>query len=217
MAVYATDADVYRQGIPSGALLKPARVAASADATGNTITLAAHGLELDDAITFTVDEGGVLPAPLATATVYYAIPVSGSDSLFQVATSEGGAAVNLTTAGTAVFRVAVPLSPALAALRETYSRWVDGLAIGHTVPFESPYPAWATHLVAIRTAAQAARMLGLSGERATRIFEAEAMAIADGMRLAKGPTLRDDAATAGSNLAVGRSVSTTTRDTEALP
>ena len=217
MAVYATDADVYRQGIPSGALLKPARVAASADATGNTITLGAHGLELDDPITFVVDEGGVLPAPLTVATVYYAIPVSGSDSLFQVAATSGGAAVNLTTAGTAVFRVAVPLAPALEALRETYSRWVDGLAIGHAVPFEAPYPAWATHLVAIRTAAQAARMLGLSGDRSARLFEAEQMAIADGLRLAKGPTLRDDAATAGANLAVGRSVSTTTRDEEALP
>lgn len=200
-ASYATRDDVYLQGLPRGSLVQRARLVASVDVGADTLELEGHGLSAGTAVQLQVDDGGSLPAPLAVATVYYALPVEDSESLLQLEASVGGGALNLTTTGTDPFGLFVPLGPALDNLLEVYSRWLDSLVIGHEVPFEAPYPAWVTHVVAVRTAAQAARMLGL-GSQGDGIYEAERLAIADAMRMAKGPTLRDAAATGPANRAV---------------
>lgn len=215
MVAYATREDVYKHGLPRGAVIGRARPVASVDAASNRLALEGHGLSTDTAIQFVADDGGSLPTPLSAATVYYARPVSGSDSLFEVAASEGGAAVDLTTAGTLPFSMLVPVGPQLDALLEVYSRWVDGKAIGHEVPFTSPYPAWVTHAVAVRAAAHAARVAGLGGQ-AERLFEAETMLLRDIDAMAKGVPLRDAAATERRNLAVGRTPSATRRGEELI-
>ena len=197
---YATRDDVYRQGVPRGALVSRGRVVGAVDTSANTLELEGHGLEAGTAVQFRADSGGSLPSPLSASGVYYALPVSGSDSLFRLEASVGGGAIDITSGGASPFMLVVPLGPSLDALLEVYSRWVDSLVIAHTVPFVAPYPAWVRHCVAVRTAAQAARMLGL-GSQAEQIFEAERMAIADAMRLAKGPPTRDAAATSPANRA----------------
>lgn len=201
MTSYCTREDVYRQGVPRGALVSRGRLVESVDVNADTLELEGHGLGNGTVVQLRAADGGALPAPLSASTVYYALPVSGSDSLLQLSATEGGAAIGLTSSGAAPFMLFVPLGPMLDDLIEVYSRWLDSLVIGHTVPFEEPIPAWVRHCTAVRTAAHASRVLGL-GSQTEQIFEAERMAIADAMRLAKGPTLRDAAATGPANRAV---------------
>ncbi len=210
MVAYATSSDVYGIGVPPGALSFPARLVEAADATGNTLELNGHALATDTAIQFTADDDGLLPAPLALATVYYARPVAGSDSLLQVAATAGGAAINLTTAGTAPFRLVRSVAASIASECDSHSRWVDSLLTGHVVPLTAPYPAWVVAVVAKRAARSLIRMLGLGGLQHV-IDEADSVE-RDVLRMARsGLSLRDSAATASANLTTGASPTTTGR------
>lgn len=71
--------------------------AVTANSTNDTIALASHGLHTDDPLQF---GGTTVPAPLVAATTYY-LKYSNSN-VFQVAATPGGAAIDLTTNGTAV-------------------------------------------------------------------------------------------------------------------
>lgn len=199
MVAYATREDVYQQGLPRGALIGRARAVASADPSSNRFTAEGHGLVMDTPVQFVAEDGGALPTGVTTATVYYARPVADSDSLFEVSATEGGAAVDISTTGTQPFGLIVPIGPAMDQLLETYSRWLDGKCIAHEVPFESPFPAVATHIVAVRTAAHAARIAGL-GAQGDRLYEAETILLRDVDAMVRGVPLRDEAATAPANL-----------------
>lgn len=75
----------------------------SADAATDRLTLADHGLVDGQEISFSSTTGG-LPTGLALATPYY---VRDSDrNSFKLAGSVGGAAIDLTTAGTGVHTIA---------------------------------------------------------------------------------------------------------------
>lgn len=65
------------------------------DTSGETITEIAHGLVNGDEVTFTTT--GTLPAGLSTGTTYYV--VGKTDDTFQVSTTFGGSAVNITDQG----------------------------------------------------------------------------------------------------------------------
>lgn len=200
MTVYATRDDVYRQGVPRGALVSRGRVVESVDVSANVLELEGHGLEEGTPVQLRAGDGGSLPAPLSPSTVYFASPVADSDSLLALSATAGGSVIDLTSAGAPPFMLTIPLGPMLDDLLEVYSRWLDSLLVAHEVPLTPPVPAWVRHCVAIRTAAHAARVLGL-GTQAEQIFEAERMAISDAMRLGKGTPMRDAAATGPANRA----------------
>lgn len=201
MAAYATVEDVFRQGLLRGSVGQKARFVASVNTTSDRLEIGNHGLALNTPIQFQVKGDAVLPSPLAVGTVYYAKPVADSDSLFEVAAAPNGSAIDLTTAGSGAFAVFTSVNLILEPLLETYSRWFDGKLIGHQVPLTAPYPAVATHVVAVRTAAHAARMLGL-GADAERLYEAETLLLQDIAALARGVPLRDERATPPANAAV---------------
>lgn len=135
MSLYCSAADLHDHGLPPGAIPNEARLAAEVDTTADTITLNDHGLDAGDTVKFRAGAGGTLPTPLLSATRYYALPVD--ESIFQVAASEGGPPINLTTAGSNVL-VLAPL-PTLKAI-EWASRIIDDLVPAHAVPFLSPVP-----------------------------------------------------------------------------
>ncbi len=75
-------------------------IAFTADATTNLFTTSiSHNFLNLDSVEF-VNTGGALPAPLAAGTDYWVIYVS--QTTFKVSTIKGGAALDLTTAGTGV-------------------------------------------------------------------------------------------------------------------
>lgn len=196
---YCTLTDVYRQGFPRGSVANGARKITRVDTALDRLELGNHGFEADQAVQLHTWGDAALPAPLSTGVVYYAQPVTDSDSLFQLSLTSGGAAIDLTTEGSGAFGVYVSINEMLLDLIETYSTWFDGKLTGHQVPLTEPYPSVAVHVVAVRTAAHATRVLKL-GKDNDPIFEAERLLLSDIPALARGVPLRDERATAPANL-----------------
>lgn len=195
---YTTRQLVLGSGVPRGALVRPAREVAAVDATANVLELQGHGLSDGDAIEFTVDGPGVLPAPLALVTVYYAKLITLADqstdeNRFQVASIPGGVAIDLTDAGTAPFALVVPIGPLIDLVGEMYSRICDQKLPADAVPLAAPYPAWVVQLVTIRTAIEVTARLGR--EVAPSMKDRETDAWRDFLTmLESGAPLRGDAA-----------------------
>lgn len=217
MVAYATREDVYLAGLPRGSVGQRARAVASVDATANTLEVAGHGLAEETPVQLQVDASSTLPAPLSASTVYYAKLVTDSDSLLQLAATPGGAAINLTNVGAGSLRLFVPIGQVMDRQLEVYSRWFDGKAIAHGVPFESPYPIEATNSVAIRTGAHVARLIGL-GREGEKLYEQEALLLRDIDPLVRGMRIRDAAVTtASSNLARGSTPGTSAVSSQVIP
>lgn len=196
---YATRSDVMGTGVPRGALVRPSREIARADATSNALELEGHGLADDDPVTFQVDADGVLPAPLSLGVTYFAKVVD--EDRFQVSTTEGGPAIDLTTVGTAPFSLVVPIGPMIDKYNEIYSRWADRKCIAHVVPFTAPFPTEIVNIVALRTALKVVAVLGRSMPNLEKQKDDE---MADFLSFATTP-LRDARATAPANVAIARS------------
>lgn len=99
---------------------------AVADATADDITVTAHGYTDGDQVFFTAT---TLPGGLAADTRYWVINATAND--FQVAATEGGAAIDITSAGTAVqVARAGSLTWALAAKAGKEAVEVAGKAVG---------------------------------------------------------------------------------------
>ncbi len=195
---YATRDDLLAHGLPAGVLVEPARVVSAADATTNRLTIEAHMFTADKPVQLRADPGGSLPAPLSESTVYYARPVSGSESLLELAATPGGATINLTTAGAAPFSIVETLGPKIDACLEEASRRVDMHLPAHSVPLEAPYPSVVVAIVAKLAAEDLIGRLGLS---IPAISDRARIAAAMLANLARGLPLRDSRATAPSNLA----------------
>jgi hypothetical protein len=79
----------------------------TADATANDVQSVAHGLALDDRIVFEVVEGLSVPTGLTAGTLYYVISTGLTTDAFRVATTSGGAAVDITGTGSSIWRKVV--------------------------------------------------------------------------------------------------------------
>jgi len=200
MVAYATRADVYKYGLPRGMLANPGRLCASALASTDAFELDGHGFETDDPIIFRAEAGGLLPSPLVAGTTYYAIRVN--DQFFKAASVAAGSAVDLLNDGEAVV-VATPLP--FDDVLEFYSRFVDPFLPAHAVPLEDPFPVTVTAIVAELTAK---KLLLIAGQKSEGMAETELAAKAQLERWAKAIPLRDERATAPTNLAVAESAYT---------
>ena len=130
--LYCTRADVTSR-LPPGAITSPTGILASCLASSDVLTYDGHGLETGDAVTVRAADAGTLSAPLAVGTTYYAIRVS--NAAFQLAATNGGAAINITSNGVEMI---VTREPRFDDLIEFVSRWADGLLVAHAVPLTAP-------------------------------------------------------------------------------
>lgn len=146
-SAYCSSADVY-QAFPPGSFPNPGRLVADVETATEIMTLDGHGFAEDAALVFRAESGGSLPAPLVAGTTYYAIPLG--DSTFSVAASAGGAAIDLTTAGSSIV---VTGSLPWDAVIEEASAIIDDVLIAQAVPLD-PVPA-----IVKRVAAQLAGRL----------------------------------------------------------
>jgi len=87
------------------------RAFASDDVTTEAIKVAAHGLATDDRVAFFAGPNGSLPAGITEGTVYFVRSGSTTDT-FTVATTSGGAAVNVTAMGVGLVAKIKPLTVA---------------------------------------------------------------------------------------------------------
>jgi hypothetical protein len=201
--LYCTRRDVNRW-IPSGEITGWSRLAASALASNDTITLDGHGLETDDEVTVRAAEGGALPVPLVEGTVYYAI--RGSNATFQLAATAGGAAINITADGESVV---VVKQPPFDDVIEYYSRWIDTLIPAHLVPLTEPIHPLVKGLCAELSAK---KLLNLDGKSSEIVNQSELAAKAQLERLVKGLPLRGAEVTASANKAVTATITSATSD-----
>ena len=80
----------------------------SGDLAGNTIQSPAHGLSAGNSVVFWASSGAGLPAPLAVGTIYYVIAAGLTTDVFEVSTTSGGSAVDITAIGDGEFQTIVP-------------------------------------------------------------------------------------------------------------
>jgi hypothetical protein len=208
--LYCSRRDVNRW-LPSGEITGSSRLAASAIASNDTITLDGHGFETDDEVTVRAVEGGSLPAPLVADTTYYAIRLT--NAAFKLAATAGGAAIDITADGDSVL---VLRPPPFDDVIEYYSRWADTF-IPHLAPLEAPIHPLVKGIVA-QLSAKA--LLNLDGKSSEIVNQAELAAKAQLERFAKGVPLRGATATSSANKAVSStSVSSDPRGwgTDTLP
>lgn len=86
-----------------------------ANATGDTLTgNIAHTLVADDRVAFVPVANGSLPAGLSATTLYFVRATGLTATAFTVATTSGGAAVDITADGQAVFGKTTPQTFSLA-------------------------------------------------------------------------------------------------------
>ncbi len=123
---YCAASDLYDFGMPRGAATNPGHLIASVSAGANTLELDQHGFAAGNPVLFRAEAGGSLPSPLVEGTTYYAIPVT--ESTFSVAATDGGAAIDLTTAGSRILVIApLPVTQAIA----WASRIIDDMLPAH--------------------------------------------------------------------------------------
>jgi hypothetical protein len=82
----------------------------TSDVAGNTIQSPAHGLTTNDQVRVEQFPGDTpLPAGLAEDTTYFVIATGLTADVFEVSTTQGGAAVDITAAGRALVHKVVPV------------------------------------------------------------------------------------------------------------
>jgi hypothetical protein len=82
-----------------------AEVRAGSDVTNNDVQSVAHGLATDNRVVFEALEGLTIPAGLTAGTLYFVIATGLTTDAFRVATTSGGAAIDITAAGSALWRL----------------------------------------------------------------------------------------------------------------
>lgn len=78
-------------------------IVGTAHTTGELITAPAHGLETDQRVFVLAAPGAVLPGGLSENTAYFVLAAGLTTDEFALSTTSGGAAVDITTKGAALF------------------------------------------------------------------------------------------------------------------
>jgi hypothetical protein len=202
--LYCTRGDV--NGLASAGEIEGAsRVAFSALASTDVITLNGHGLETDQPLMVRAAEGGTLPAPLSEDTTYYAIRIS--NAKFKLAAAPAGAAINLTTDGASVV---VVKEPPYDAVIEEWSRWADGFLPAHVVPLANPLSDEYALIRRLVAKLSAYELFRLDGKRSETFEAVKLDAVKAFDRFGKGIPVR---VTTGARANLAATITTTAADT----
>lgn len=83
-------------------------VVRSADVTTNDVQTNAHGLVGDDRVVFETVEGLTIPTGITAGTVYFVLTAGLTTDSFNISTTSGGAEVDITAVGSAIWRKVTP-------------------------------------------------------------------------------------------------------------
>lgn len=95
----ASGAATVRAWSPAGASARRAFTVIAGDLAGNTIQSPAHGLVADNRVLVWPTIGAALPTGLAEDTAYWVISTGLTADVFELSTTQGGAAVDITAIG----------------------------------------------------------------------------------------------------------------------
>lgn len=94
--------------MPIGAVAPTAIACEAGDLAGNTIFSEAHGLSADNRVVFWPGSGSGLPAGLSVGTIYWVIATGLTADVFEVSTTQGGSAVDITDEGAGLVQKCAP-------------------------------------------------------------------------------------------------------------
>jgi hypothetical protein len=135
MTDYCESSDLFKFGLPRGAISNPARRVGAIDVSVNAFELEGHGLSANSPVSFRAEAGGSLTSPLVSGQRYYAQPVD--DDHFSVSGTSGGAVVDLLVAGSRVLMITpLPIADSIAHA----SALIDNCLPAHVVPLTAPFP-----------------------------------------------------------------------------
>lgn len=164
MTAYLSRQEFFTFGLPSKAFVSTPLVVASADATADVLEVPSHGFSEGDRARVVVNAGGgglpagVLPAGLSPSILYFAkVGDLGSDML-QLSLTNGGAAVDFTDAGSAVFSIVPDFGAKLDAALEAISRHGDQSLLSHSTPLAvapTHFKMWLAEILAYRLSVSA--------------------------------------------------------------
>jgi len=80
-------------------------VVEAADLTNNDITSPSHGFVADDRVVLEQIEAETTPVGLTAGTLYFVIATGLTSDIFRLATTSGGAAIDITAVGVGMFRL----------------------------------------------------------------------------------------------------------------
>lgn len=89
---------------PSSGKVVDLALVRTADATANDVQSQAHGLAANDRVVFEVIEQLTVPAGLTAGTLYHVIATGLTTDAFRVSATQGGAAIDITGNGSAIWR-----------------------------------------------------------------------------------------------------------------
>lgn len=188
--------DLWDHGLPRGAVANAGRRVALVDPVADAFTLGEHCLFDGDLVRLRADANGTMPAGLVAGMSYYIKRID--DARFQLAASSGGAAIDITTAGSNVI-VVVPIN------YEAVCAWASGIVYdmvpAHAVPFVDPVPP-VMRATAAELAAWKVMQITGSGQPASLLAMLEAVQKRVA-RWATGVPIRDENATEPANLSAG--------------
>jgi len=83
-------------------------VVRSGDLAGNDLQSSVHGLATDDRVAFEAFEDLTIPAGITAGTSYFVLAAGLTTDAFNISTTSGGAEIDITAAGSAVWRKVTP-------------------------------------------------------------------------------------------------------------
>jgi len=182
---YCDRSDLYAYGLPRGSTPNPGRLVAAVDTASDTLTLAEHGLSDGDTFMLRPEGVGVMASPLVANTKYFAVETS--DDTWKVAATDGGAVINLTTAGERMVLV-VPLQ--IPAAIRWASSMLDQFLPAHAVPLPGdPIPEVLRAVCAELAAGKLTRLMGRNSKTITTMVDDAGKLVA---RWGKGVPIRGE-------------------------
>jgi|SRR6185436_666378 hypothetical protein len=94
--------------LPYGSAGQPVSGMATIDASTDLFLSKAHGLTTDDRVFFSTVNGEAIPTGISVTTLYFVLAAGLTADAFQVSTTSGGGALNVTVSGECGFFKTVP-------------------------------------------------------------------------------------------------------------
>jgi hypothetical protein len=150
---YATLAQFEVLGLRRNVITPRSRVISIVDPTIDTLgVLSPHGWGGDEALQLTATPivgvpTPVLPTGLSASLVYRPLPVTDSDTLFQLALTVGGSAVDFSDVGAGELNVSEQRGPMIQIYLDLYSAIVDEALVNYKNDIPAPIPPILTWVV----------------------------------------------------------------------
>lgn len=153
---YCTLQDVYNLGLDAQAFRSRSLASEGVVPATGTIAVSGNGLAVNAQLSLVVMSSSTLGAPAAApptgsavGTPYYALPVSGSSSLFQIAAAPSGSPITFSDAGAGMWGILIDPTLWLSAAITAASAILDQYATGHAAPINAAiFPLVCAHLAA---------------------------------------------------------------------